>query len=287
MTWRNLLIGARLKTQPATLVPLAAGTAVAYSAGPVSVSRALLTWLFAEGFVVGTNYLNDYSDGVRGTDTKRAGPVRLVGSGRMNRYHVLAAGLTCYAIAMVTGVVLAVTVSAWLIALVPLCAFGGWFYTGGRRPYGYRAFGEVSVFAFHGVLAVCATTYIQLGRIPLLALGAAIPVGLLVCALLVTNNLRDIPTDAAAGKITLAVMIGAGRTRVLYVLCIAGAFASGLVLAAGHPWLLLVLGAVPFAVFPLRRVLSGARGADLVPALEQTCVLLLGFGALLTVGLAR
>jgi 1,4-dihydroxy-2-naphthoate octaprenyltransferase len=287
MTWRNLLIGARLKTQPATLVPLAAGTAVAYAAGPISVSRALLTWLFAEGFVVGTNYLNDYSDGVRGTDSQRAGPVRLVGSGRMNRQHVLAAGLVCYGVAVITGVVLAVTVSAWLIALVPLCAFGGWFYTGGQKPYGYRAFGEVSVFAFHGVLAVCATTYIQLGRVPLLALGAAIPVGLLVCALLVTNNLRDIPTDAAAGKITLAVMIGAGRTRVLYVLCIAGAFASGLVLAARHPWLLLVLGAVPFAVFPLRRVLSGARGADLVPALEQTCVLLLGFGALLTVGLAR
>ncbi|KAK1184898.1 1,4-dihydroxy-2-naphthoate polyprenyltransferase [Streptomyces sp. NBS 14/10] len=284
---RNWLIGARLKTLPATFAPIAVGTAIAHSLGQVSWWRTALTVVFALSFVIGTNFLNDYSDGVRGADTHRVGPVRLVGSGQATPRQVLRSGMVLYALAALTGVLMAVTISWWLLALTAFCALGGWFYTGGSRPYGYRGLGEVSVFLFHGVIAVCATAYIQLGRVPLLALSAAVPIGLLVCALLVTNNLRDIPTDAAAGKITLAVRLGDRRTRRLYVFCVETAFAWGPALAMTRPWALLVFAAVPFAVFPLRRVVTGARGADLIAALEHTCLLLLVFGALLAIGLAR
>jgi 1,4-dihydroxy-2-naphthoate octaprenyltransferase len=283
---RIWLIGARLKTLPAVLTPVGVGTAIAHSFGQASAWRFALTLLFALGFVVGTNYLNDYSDGVRGTDANRVGPIRLVGSGLASPRRVLWVGLVLFAISALTGIVLAVTVSPWLLALVALCPLGGWFYTGGTRPYGYRGLGEVSVFLFFGVIAVCGTVFIQLGWVPWLALAASVPVGCLVCALLVTNNLRDIPTDAAVGKITLAVRLGAARTRALYLLFVGAAFMSGLALAAARPWALLVLAAVPFAAFPLRVVLSGRAGADLVPALEHTCLLLLAFGALLTMGLA-
>nr|WP_308379354.1 1,4-dihydroxy-2-naphthoate polyprenyltransferase [Streptomyces sp. ISL-43] len=283
---RNWLVGARLKTLPVTLAPIVVGWAVARSLGHFSWWRATLTLLFALGFVLGTNFFNDYSDGVRGADDERVGPVRLVGSGQASPRQVLRMGLALYGLSVLAGVVMAVTVSWWLLALAALCALGGWFYTGGSRPYGYLGLGDVSIFLFHGVIAVCATAYIQLGRVPLLALGASVPIGLLACALLTTNNLRDIPTDTAAGKITLAVRLGDGRTRVYYLLCVGAAFASGLLLAAARPWVLLVLAAAPFAVIPLRRVLGGARGSELIAALEHTCVLLLVYGALLAIGLA-
>lgn len=283
---RNWLVGARLKTLPATLAPVAVGTAIAHSLGEVVGWRLALTLLFGLGFVLGANFLNDYSDGVRGTDTDRVGPVRLVGSGQADARQVLRSGLVLYGIAALTAVVLAVTVSWLLLALAVGCALAGWFYTGGSKPYGYQGLGEVGVFLFHGVIAVCATVFIQLERIPPLALAASVPIGLLTCALLVTNNLRDIPTDSAAGKITLAVRIGERRTRMLYLACVGTPFAAGLALALARPWMLLVLAAVPAAVFPLRRVLGGARGADLIAALEHTCLLLLVFGALQTIGLA-
>lgn len=286
MTARDWVLGARLKTQPATLVPIAAGTALAASLGTVSPARVLLTLLFAEGFVIGTNYLNDYSDGIRGTDAERIGPVRLVGSGRVSPRQVLIAGLACYGVSAVAGIVLGVTGSPWLLALIPLCALGGWYYTGGRRPYGYRAGGELGIFVFHGIVAVCGTVYIQLGRIPLLALAAAVPIGLVICALLETNNLRDIRTDKAAGKITIAVLIGDRRTRALYALILIATFASALALTPARPWVALVPASAPFAIAPLRRVLGGSRGAELVPALEQTCVFMLVFGALFSAGLA-
>ncbi len=283
---RDWLVGARLKTMPATFAPVAVGTALAYSMGPLVAWRTVLTLLYALCFVIGTNYLNDYSDGIRGTDAQRVGPVRLVGSGRVPARKVLRAGLAFFVGAGVIGVVFAVTVSWWLLALTVCCALGGWFYTGGTTPYGYRAMGEVGVFLFHGVIAVCGTVFIQLVRIPLLALGASIPVGLIVCALLVTNNLRDIPTDTAAGKRTLAVVIGDRKTRVLYLALLTVAFGSALALVPSRPWVLLVLASLPFAVAPVRRVVTGMRGADLVAALEQTSVLMLVFGALFTVGLA-
>ncbi|MDI6409938.1 1,4-dihydroxy-2-naphthoate polyprenyltransferase [Streptomyces albus] len=283
---RNWLVGARLKTLPVTLAPLVVGWATASSLGHFSWWRAALTLVFALGFVLGTNFFNDYSDGVRGADDHRVGPVRLVGSGRASPRQVLRSGLALYGVAVLSAVVLAVTVSWWLLALAAVCALGGWYYTGGSRPYGYRSLGDVSIFLYHGVIAVCATVHIQLGRVPWIALAASVPIGLLACALLTTNNLRDIPTDTVAGKITVAVRLGDRRTRVYYTLTVTVAFVSALLLAAARPWALLVLGALPAAVLPLRRVLGGARGSELVPALEHTCVLLLVFGALLAIGLA-
>ncbi|WP_051836829.1 1,4-dihydroxy-2-naphthoate polyprenyltransferase [Streptomyces sp. NRRL WC-3742] len=283
---RAWLLGARLKTLPVTLAPIAVGTAVAAADGPVHAVRTVLTLVFALGFVLGTNFLNDYSDGIRGADDHRLGPVRLVGSGAASPRRVLHHGLQLYGVAVVAGVVMAVTISWWLLALAGLCALGGWFYTGGSSPYGYRSMGDVSIFVFHGVIAVCATTYIQLERVPALAVGASLPMGLLACALLTTNNLRDIPTDSEAGKITVAVRLGERRTRVYYALLVAAAFAVALALAPQRPAVLLVAAAAPVAVLPLRLVLGGARGRDLIPALEHTCWLLLAFGALLSTGLA-
>ncbi|MEU6009320.1 1,4-dihydroxy-2-naphthoate polyprenyltransferase [Streptomyces sp. NPDC047453] len=283
---RNWVVGARLKTLPVTFTPLAVGIAIAHASGRVDLWRAVLTAVFVLGFVLGTNFFNDYSDGIRGVDDHRTGPARLVGSGQATPHQVFRSGAVLYVVGALAGVVLAVMVSWWLLALTAFCALGGWFYTGGPRPYGYRGLGEVGIFLYHGVVFVCAPVYIQLGHVPLLALGASVPVGLLACALLTTNNLRDISTDAAAGKITLAVRMGAGRTRRFYVFCVGGAFGSALLPALARPSVLLVLGAIPFAVFPMRRVLSGAAGRDLIPALEHTCLLLLAFGSLQAIGLA-
>lgn len=278
--------GARLKTLPVTFAPLAVGLAIAAEAGHVDRWRALLTAVFVLGFVLGTNFFNDYSDGVRGVDDHRAGPARLVGSGRATPRQVFRHGLLLYAVGALAGLALAVLVSWWLLALTVFLALGGWFYTGGPRPYGYRGLGEVSIFLYHGFVFVCAPVYIQLGHVPPLALGASVPIGFLAVALLTTNNLRDIPTDAAAGKITLAVRLGAERTRRFYVLCVAAAFVSALLLGPARPWTVLVLGAIPVAVGPLHRVLGGAAGRDLIPALEHTCLLLLVFGSLQAIGLA-
>ncbi|MFF2650516.1 1,4-dihydroxy-2-naphthoate polyprenyltransferase [Streptomyces sp. NPDC058045] len=283
---RAWLVGARLKTLPVTLAPIAVGTAVAAAEGHVRWERSVLTLVFALGFVLGTNFLNDYSDGIRGADDHRVGPVRLVGSGEASPRRVLRFGLELYALAVLAGLVMAVTISWWLLALAGLCALGGWFYTGGSTPYGYRSLGDISIFLFHGVIAVCATTFIQLQRVPMLALIASLSIGLLACALLTTNNLRDIPTDTEAGKITLAVRLGERRTRIYYALVVAGAFGFALALAPQRPAVLLVAAAAPVAVLPLRLVLGGARGAGLIPALEHTCWLLLAFGALLSTGLA-
>ncbi|RLU81384.1 1,4-dihydroxy-2-naphthoate polyprenyltransferase [Streptomyces griseocarneus] len=271
---------------PATWAPLVTGLAIAHSLGSIDWWRAVLTVLFLLGFVIGTNFCNDYSDGVRGTDSNRVGPVRLVGSGQVSPRQVLRVGMVCYAVMAAAGLILAATVSWWMIAVTVFCGLGGWYYTGGSKPYGYRGLGEVSVFIHHGLIFVCATAGVQLGHVPWLALAASVPAGLLCCALLVTNNLRDIETDAAAGKITLAVRLGEPRTRALYTGIVGVAFASALALAPDRPWTLLVLAALPFAVAPLRRVLSGARGTDLIAALEGTCLLIFAFGTLFAIGLA-
>lgn len=283
---RGWVAGARLKTLPVTFAPLAVGLAIAHEAGTVDWWHAALTAVLVLGFVLGTNFFNDYSDGIRGVDDHRAGPARLVGSGQATPGQVFRHGLVLYAIGALAGLLLAVLVSWWVLALTAALALGGWFYTGGARPYGYRGLGEISIFLYHGIVFVVAPAAIQLGHVPLIALGASVPLGFLACALLTTNNLRDIPTDAAAGKITLAVRMGAGPTRQFYALCVAAAFVSALLLASARPGAFLVLAAVPVAVPPIRRVLGGAAGRDLIPALEHTCLLLLAFGSLQAIGLA-
>jgi 1,4-dihydroxy-2-naphthoate polyprenyltransferase len=278
--------GARPRTLPAAVVPVAVGSGVAFGYGRFSLWRAALALLVALALQVGANYANDYSDGVRGTDERRVGPVRLVAAGLAPPRQVRTAAFACFATACVAGFALAATTSWWLIAVGAAAVGAAWTYTGGRRPYGYRALGEVAVFVFFGVAAVAGTAYVQMDRLTWLVLAACVPVGLLACALLVINNLRDIPSDAVAGKRTLAVVIGDHRTRLLYAGCLLLPFGMLAVIAFARPFALLALAALPFAVLPLRSVRAGADGPALIGALGQTGRLQLVFGALLTIGLA-
>jgi 1,4-dihydroxy-2-naphthoate polyprenyltransferase len=283
---RDWVAGARPRTLPAAIVPVVVGSGVALGYGRLEPWRAVLALLVALALQVGVNYANDYSDGIRGTDERRVGPVRLVGSGLARPRQVLAAALGCFAVACVAGLVLALVTSWGLILLGGAAVAAAWFYTGGDRPYGYRALGEVSVFLFFGLAAVTGTAYVQMDRVVWLALAAAVPIGLLACALLVINNLRDIPTDTATGKRTLAVVAGDHRTRVLYAACALLPFAIAVAMAPVRPLTLLALAAVPLALMPVRLVRDGAAGPRLITALGQTGRLQLAFGALLTVGLA-
>ncbi len=280
------MAGARPRTLPAAIVPVAVGSGVAAGYGSFSLWRAALALFVALALQVGANYANDYSDGVRGTDARRVGPVRLVGSGLARPRRVLAAALACFAAACAAGLVLAAVTSWWVLLIGAASVAAAWFYTGGSRPYGYRALGEVAVFVFFGLAAVAGTAYVQMRSVTWLAIAAAAPVGLLACALLVINNLRDIPTDAASGKRTLAVVLGDQRTRLLYAGCVVIPFAVAVALAPAHPLALVALAAVPFALAPLRLVRSGKTGPALIRALGQTGRLQLAFGVLLALGLA-
>ncbi|HUZ55805.1 MAG TPA: 1,4-dihydroxy-2-naphthoate polyprenyltransferase [Streptosporangiaceae bacterium] len=283
---RDWIAGARPRTLPAAIVPVAVGSGVAAGYGEFIAWRAALALVVALALQVGVNYANDYSDGIRGTDEQRVGPVRLVGSGQATPRQVLAAALASFLVAGLAGLVLAAVVSWWLLLLGVAAIGAAWFYTGGSRPYGYRALGEVSVFAFFGVGAVAGTAYVQMERLTWLAVAAAVPIGLLACALLVINNLRDIPTDESAGKRTLAVVLGDRRTRVLYAGCAWAPFAVAVAMALAAPLALITLAAVPLAVEPVRQVLRATSGRGLITVLGQTGRLQLAFGLLLTVGLS-
>ncbi len=278
--------GARLRTWPASLSPVLVGSGAAAEAGAFVAWKALLALLVALALQVGSNYANDYADGVRGTDDHRVGPPRLVGSGAAAPGAVKAAAFACFAVAAVLGLVLALT-TAWWLLLVGVVAIGAaWFYTGGRRPYGYRALGEVSVFVFFGLVAVMGTTYVQALRVTWPSVAGAVAVGALTCAILVANNLRDIPTDAQAGKRTLAVLLGDRRTRMLYAGLFALAYAAVVLLAlTTSVWILLALLSLWPAARPLGQLLSGASGPPLVGVLRDTGVAELVFAALLTFGL--
>ncbi|MGE3285313.1 MAG: 1,4-dihydroxy-2-naphthoate polyprenyltransferase [Pseudonocardia sp.] len=280
--------GARPRTLPTAVAPVLAGTGAAVGIGAVAPGRALLAMVVSIALVVGVNYANDYSDGIRGTDDVRVGPVRLVGSRLARPETVRTAAFTCFGIAALAGLVL-LTLSGlwWLLVAGAVCIAGAWFYTGGRRPYGYAGLGEVAVFVFFGPVAVLGTMLTQAGRVTWPAVLVAVAVGALTSAVLVANNLRDIPTDALAGKRTLAVALGEARTRVLYVALVVGPLVVSAVMAGfvGPP-LLLGLLAVPVAVGPVRRVLGGATGRDLIPVLAGTGVVLLVWSAATGVGLA-
>jgi 1,4-dihydroxy-2-naphthoate octaprenyltransferase len=236
---------------------------------------------------VATNYANDYSDGVRGTDRVRVGPTRLVAGGLATPAVVKRAALAMFALAGLAGLVLAITVNLWLIALGAACIAAGWLYTGGPRPYGYAGLGEIFVFVFFGPVATVGTAYVQLGSITGLALLASIPAGLLPTALLVVNNLRDMDGDTASGKSTLAVRLGRARTRALYAACAMASFGGAVAVAALYrPWALLALAALPLALVPVRRVLRGADGPALIEALGATGRLQLALGVLLAIGIA-
>ncbi len=282
---KNWVRGARPRTLPAAIVPVAVGSGVAAGYREFSPWRAALALTVALALQVGVNYANDYSDGIKGTDKQRVGPVRLVGSGLVKPRLVLLAALGCFAVAGLAGLVLAALVSWWLLLFGAAAIAAAWFYTGGSRPYGYRALGEVSVFVFFGVGAVTGTAYVQMGRLTWLALAASVPVGLLACALLVINNLRDIPTDQESGKRTLAVKLGDRRTRLLFASCGLVPFAVAAAVAVAAPLALTTLIALPLAIVPVRHVAGGSSGRELIAVLGQTGRLQLAFGLLLTLGL--
>src|SRR6185312_2664607 len=190
-------------------------------AGAVQPGRALLALVVAVSLVIGVNYANDYSDGIRGTDDERVGPMRLVGSRLAAPTAVRNAAFLCFSIAALAGLTLvSLTQQWWLVAVGAACIAGAWFYTGGRRPYGYAGLGEVAVFTFFGPVAVLGTSVTQSGTVSAPGIVGAVGVGLLACAVLVVNNLRDIPSDTVAGKRTLAVALGDRDTRRLYVACV-------------------------------------------------------------------
>jgi 1,4-dihydroxy-2-naphthoate octaprenyltransferase len=280
------LEGARPRTLPAAVSPVLAGTAVAAYLDEAVWWKALLALVVSLALQVGVNYANDYSDGIRGTDADRVGPLRLVGSGAAEPGQVKRAAFAAFGVAMVAGLVLCATSSWWLLLVGALAVLAAWFYTGGSTPYGYRALGEVMVFVFFGLVAVLGTTYVQVESFPLAAWYAAIGVGALACAILVANNLRDIPTDREVGKRTLAVVLGDQHSRYLYAFLLAVALATLLGLAIATSWLALLglvflLPAAPAA----RSVLGGSTGRDLIAVLQRTGMAELLYALGLFVGL--
>jgi 1,4-dihydroxy-2-naphthoate octaprenyltransferase len=283
---REWLAGTRPRTLPAAVVPVLIGSGVAIGYDRFSWWRAVLALVVALALQVGVNYANDYSDGVRGSDEKRVGPVRLVAAGLAPPRQVLFAAFLCFFVAGAAGLALASVTSWWLVAVGAACIAAAWFYTGGPRPYGYRGLGEVFVFAFFGVVAVAGTAYVQMGRLSWLALAAAVPAGLLACALLMVNNLRDIRTDTLAGKRTLAVLLGDARSRMTYVVTLLLPFCVAALLAFFRPFTLVTALTLPLARIPIRTVRGGALGPALIEALGETGRLQLAFGIAFTIGLA-
>ena len=283
--------GARPRTLAASVAPVVVGTA---AAGRASAWRTAAALVVGVGLQVGVNYANDYHDGVRGVDTeRRLGPPRLTSSGMASPRAVLIAALASIAVAGVAGLALAVATTPWLIAIGAAAMVALWLYSGGPRPYASLGLGEVAVFLFFGLMATAGTAYVQAERVPAAAWWSAAAMGFLAVAILEANNLRDIPTDEAAGKRTLAVRLGGRRTRVLFRSLIVAAFAT---VAAGvavgiaaerlgmSQWALLALVAWPLAIRPME-VAGKADGRELIPVLVGTAFLQVAFGALLALGL--
>lgn len=278
--------GARPRTLPAAIAPVLAGTGVAAFNHSEVWWKAALAMVVALALQVGVNYANDYSDGIKGTDADRVGPLRLVGSGSAAASQVKVAAFASFGVAAVAGVALALTTSWWLVALGAVSIVAAWYYTGGSRPYGYAGLGEVMVFVFFGLVAVLGTTYVQAEQLPLPAWYCAIGIGALASAILVANNLRDIPTDAQSGKITLAVRLGDRRTRRLYLGLLAVAGALTLVLTAATPWCLAGLLSTPLALRAARPVRSGSLGPQLIPVLRDTGLTMLVWAVAVAAALA-
>jgi 1,4-dihydroxy-2-naphthoate polyprenyltransferase len=327
--WRLWLAGARPRTLPAAVVPVVVGTAAGYVAsaritvstnahgGVVRASlghsfsalNAFLALIVALALQIGTNYVNDYADGVRGTDEVRVGPVRLVAGKLATVRQVKVAALTAFGVSGIAGLVLAIRVSYWFIPIGALCGLAGWAYTGGSHPYGYLGLGEILVFLFFGLVATAGSAYVQHAPFAVqlvhhsasvssratlgitqgfpwaFALWVGVPIGLLATALLQANNLRDVATDTESGKKTVAVRLGRVRAGYLYVGTLVAAAASVGVLQHYRGWSLLALAALPLAIPPARLALSERNGRELLPMLAGTARLQLAVGILLTVGL--
>lgn len=275
------------------MVPVIVGTAAAIDGGH---GHSLDWWNAAAALVVSlalqvaTNYANDYADGVRGTDAPgaRVGPPRLVGNGLARPDEVKAAMVAAFGVALLAGTFLVLRVGFELVPVGIAAVAAGWFYTGGPKPYGYAGLGEAFVFTFFGLVATAGSTYVQLERITWLSVGCGVAIGCFATALLVVNNLRDIPGDTRAGKRTLAVRLGDRNTRTLYAVLMALPFVLLPFLAglSGRPLGALAFAAIAFSTPPLTKVLSGAEGPALIPVLANTARVELVFGVLLTIGLA-
>ncbi|MGI9124273.1 MAG: 1,4-dihydroxy-2-naphthoate polyprenyltransferase [Mycobacterium sp.] len=262
--------GARPRTLPNAIAPVIAGTGAAAWLGSAVWWKALLALAVSAALIVGVNYANDYSDGIRGTDDERAGPLRLVGSKVAAPRAVLTAAVLSLAVGAVAGITLAMVSAPWLIAVGAVCIAGAWLYTGGSRPYGYAGLGEVAVFVFFGLVAVLGTQFTQALRVDSVGLVLAVATGALSSAVLVANNLRDIPTDRVSGKMTLAVRLGDAKTRTLYLALLTVAGVLTLVLMRATPWCAVGLIALPLALRAAGPVRRGLGGRELIPVLRDT-----------------
>ena len=270
--------GARPRTLPNAIAPVLVGTGAAASLGDAVWWKALLALTVSLALIIGVNFANDCSDGIRGTDDDRVGPMRLVGSGAATPASVKAAAVGCLAVGGVAGLVLAATTAWWLVLVGVVCIAGAWFYTGGKKPYGYSGLGEVAVFVFFGLVAVLGTQFVQAERVDWVGLVAAIAVGSYSSAVLVANNLRDIDTDPASGKHTLAVRLGDARTRMVHLALMIIPFAVTVALVARTPWALVALLALPLAVRANKPVRAGETGLALIPALRDSGLAMLVWG---------
>lgn len=289
-TREEWIAGARPKTLPAAVAPVVVGTSIAYYEQSFRPVVALLALVVALAFQIGVNYSNDYSDGIRGTDTERVGPVRLVGQGLATPEDVKRAALLSYAVGAFAGLLMVVISGFWLLIPVGVASVAaGWFYTGGKNPYGYKGFGEIFVFIFFGLVAVVGTTASQTGNISIHSLLGGFACGALSCAILVTNNLRDREGDALVGKTTLAVRLGDRGTRELYRTLILIAYAMPIILSTiegGPEFAYITLATLLTARRPLMAVQGGATGPDLIPVLAATSKMLLLFSLSLAVGIS-
>jgi 1,4-dihydroxy-2-naphthoate octaprenyltransferase len=271
--------GTRPRTLPNSIAPVLVGAGAAHHIDGFNLTWSLLALAVAVALQVGVNYANDYSDGIRGTDANRVGPFRLVGSGAANPKSVRTAAFAALGVASVTGLVLIVLSGRyWMVAFGAVCVAAAWFYTGGRKPYGYSGFGEVAVFLFFGPAAVLGTLYVQTGEITGIGIGGAIAMGAFSTGVMIANSLRDIPTDVQAGKRTLATTLGDKDSRRLYVALIAIPFLITPVLGLRVPLALIGLLALPLAILGARQVVMGRKGHDLIPVLRDTGLAMLVWG---------
>jgi 1,4-dihydroxy-2-naphthoate octaprenyltransferase len=279
--------GARPRTLPNAVAPVVAGVGATIQLGAFSWWQSLLALLVALALIIGVNFANDYSDGIRGTDENRVGPLRLVGSGVAAPKTVLAAALASLGLAGVLGLVLVVATGRWwLLVMGAVCILGAWFYTGGRKPYGYAGLGEIAVFVFFGLAAVLGTVYVQAGTLSWSALGSAVAVGCFSTAVLTANNLRDIPTDREVGKNTLAVRLGDGGTRRFYLGLITVPYLVTVLVGLAHPLALVSLVTAVLLITPVRVIAGGGTGPRLIPVLKDTGLAMLAWSVVTAITLA-
>ncbi len=264
--------GARPRTLPAAIAPVVVGAAcVNVEVSSTAVwSNAIFALTVSLALQVAVNYANDYSDGVRGTDDKRVGPLRLVGSGVKTASAVKRAAFLSFGVAAIFGLILALLTSLWLLVVGAFCNLAGWFYTGGKKPYGYLGLGEVFVFVFFGLVATTGTTFVIIEKLTITSFIASLVVGALACALLAVNNLRDIDGDTLAGKRTLAVRLGDKKARSFFISLFVLALLAILALALSYPLALLGLVGLASAFTSIKRVRSGAVGGELISVLSMT-----------------